>query len=290
MGPAPAVRRNAAVAVLLASLGASSCASVGGAAVSGLAESLSAAILDAADPGIVQDGVPAYLLLMDAAVRSAPDNERGLAAAAQLYALYGIAFTTDPVRSAILTGKAREYGQRALCAADEAACGVDGLEYDGFVRAVDGLDEDSSAALYSYCIGSLAYIRAHSENWEALAKLPKIEHALAVLLRMPETANTGSVHTYLGVLNTLRPESLGGRPEEGRRHFERAIDLTGGRDLSAKVEFARNYARLVYDRELHDRLLNEVLAAPAQADGLTLLNTLAQADARQLLASADEYF
>jgi len=43
-----------------------------------------------------------------------------------------------------------------------------------------------------------------------------------------------------------------------------------------KVEYARRYARLVFDRPLHDRLLNEVLQAPASEPGLTLNNTLAQ--------------
>jgi hypothetical protein len=66
--------------------------------------------------------------------------------------------------------------------------------------------------------------------------------------------------------------------------------LSNGRDLSVKVEFARNYARLLYDRGLHDRLLNEVLETDPHEPGLTLMNTLAQRDAAELLASADDYF
>ena len=91
-------------------------------------------------------------------------------------------------------------------------------------------------------------------------------------------------------MSTLRPEALGGKPEQGKAYFERAIELSGGRDLSAKVEYARSYARLVYDRELHDRLLNEVLQSPVRQEGLTLFNVLAQQEARQLLATADDYF
>ncbi len=44
--------------------------------------------------------------------------------------------------------------------------------------------------------------------------------------------------------------------------------MTDGRDLSAKVEYARGYAKLLYERELHDRLLNEVIAADAAQDDL----------------------
>jgi hypothetical protein len=41
---------------------------------------------------------------------------------------------------------------------------------------------------------------------------------------------------------------------------------------------------------LHDRLLNEVLAADPVKPGLTMLNTLAQREARELLASGADYF
>jgi hypothetical protein len=99
-----------------------------------------------------------------------------------------------------------------------------------------------------------------------------------------------SIATRLGVLETLLPAALGGRPEEGRRHFERAIELSGGRDLMAKVLLASEYARMAFDRELHDRLCREVLAASPEAPGLTLSNTLAQDRARRLLDSSDDYF
>ena len=44
------------------------------------------------------------------------------------------------------------------------------------------------------------------------------------------------------------------------------------------------------DRELHDSLLEDVLAADPQVHGLTLQNTYAQEQAEALLADADDYF
>jgi signal transduction histidine kinase len=46
----------------------------------------------------------------------------------------------------------------------------------------------------------------------------------------------------------------------------------------------------MFDRELHDRLLQEVMAADVQAPGLTLMNTVAKERAEQLLDSGDDYF
>ncbi len=57
-----------------------------------------------------------------------------------------------------------------------------------------------------------------------------------------------------------------------------------------KVMFADQYARLLFNRELHDELLNEVIAADPIAPGLTLINTVSQTRAHELLDTADEYF
>ena len=58
----------------------------------------------------------------------------------------------------------------------------------------------------------------------------------------------------------------------------------------AKVLYAQHYARLVFDRELHDTLLKEVLIEDSAAEGFTLINVLAKERAAQLLNSAGDYF
>lgn len=263
---------------------------VSGCGIGSLAENLAAAVRNQPDPQTVRDGAPAYLLLIDGFIEDDPDNVDLLRAGASLYGLYAAVFTQEPERAGRLGARAREYGERALCARQAFACGLANRSYAEFKEALAQLDEADVPALYTFAVAWLVWIRTHQDDWMAAADLPKVEAALECLVRLDETYEHGTAHLYLGILETLRPPALGGKPEEGRRHFKRAIELSGGRNLSAKVEFARSYARLVYDRELHDRLLREVLAADAKAPGLTLLNTLAQHQAQELLRSADDYF
>jgi hypothetical protein len=124
----------------------------------------------------------------------------------------------------------------------------------------------------------------------AVADKARVELMMQRVVELEEGYDRGSAHLYLGVLATLIPEALGGKPEEGRRHFERAAELSGGRNLMAPLLMASEYARAVYDRDLHDRLCREVLAAEPREPGLTLANVLAQATAETLLASSEEYF
>jgi hypothetical protein len=56
------------------------------------------------------------------------------------------------------------------------------------------------------------------------------------------------------------------------------------------VLMAKHYARTVYDRQLHDRLLLEVQAAKADYAGYTLSNTLAKLEAARLLAESADFF
>ncbi|MFT5929112.1 MAG: hypothetical protein ACI805_002241, partial [Candidatus Azotimanducaceae bacterium] len=63
-----------------------------------------------------------------------------------------------------------------------------------------------------------------------------------------------------------------------------------GKFLMTKVIYAQNYARLVFDKALHDRLLNEVLAADPIAPDMTLTNMVAREQAKALLADSDDYF
>ena len=252
-------------------------------------ETLSAAILNQSDPALVGSGMPAYLLILDGLISQHPENPGLLSAGAQLFALYGSRFATAE-HAVTLTDKARRYGQKALCLVHEPSCRWGTADYDGLVADLKNVDIKSIGPLYSYAVGWLSNLQATSSDWTAVAELPWVQAVLERTLELDESYEHGAVHGYLGILNSLRPPALGGQPEIARQHFERAIELSEGRDLSIKVEYARRYARLVFDQELHDRLLNEVLNAPVEAPGFTLFNVLAKQEAQMLLATSKEYF
>jgi hypothetical protein len=286
----PDYARARGLVVLCACLLQGGCASFVSSAAGRMADNLAAAVRNQDDPATVRDGAPAYMLLLDSFLEDSPDDPDLLTAAANLYASYGAVFADEPERAARLTERARRYATRAICISYRDACDWPELSFEQFAATLHGFKPRHADVIYSYAVSSMAWIRAHSDDWNALAELPQMEALLRRYLELGTGENEAQVYTYLGILGTLRPPALGGEPEQARAAFERAIELTNGRDLGAKVEFARGYARLLYDRELHDRLLNEVVSADPEAPGLTLTNVLAQRDAAGLLQSADDYF
>jgi len=266
------------------------CASVMATAGSGLAGNLNSAIMNQDDPELVRDGAPAYLLMLDSFVEGAPENAAVLSAAAELYSAYGVVFVDDPNRARKLTSRGQAYGQRAICASDERTCGIWDLPFEEFTIALQVVGRKHVAALYTFGLSWIAYIQAHSDDWAALARLPQARAVFQRIQVVDPGYQQANIEHFLAVLDTIRPPALGGDFESGLAHFRRAILLSDGLDLSIKVDFAKYYARTLYDRELHDEILTEVLEADPVQPGLTLFNTLAQDDARAMLESADDYF
>jgi hypothetical protein len=293
----PTLRRpmsRFAAATLLAA-GLAGCASLVSSAGDRLASQLGSAVLNSDDPATVRDGLPAYLLLIDGLVADDGQGDKGKAsllfAAAELNGAYAGNFTgTDRDRARRLAAKALAYAKRGTCAQDAVLCRALDQDISGFEAAVAAAPARDVAGLYALAAAWAGFLQANSDDWGAIADLPKVEALLVRVTAIEPGHARGMARVYLGVLNSLRPEAIGGKPELGRQHFEAAIAQSGGRNLYAKTLLAEYYARLVFDQELHDRLLVEVLAADPREPGFTLMNVLAQERAKALVESGKDYF
>jgi len=279
-----------ALLICVVAVSLSGCASLMSSAASGLADSISDSVLNQDDPETAKAALPTFMVLIDGFINDNPEDPEILASGATLYASYGAIFADDEVRASRLTTRARGYALKAMCVSYAPACSWPDNTYDEFVASLEGIGPKQSESLYTYGFASLAFLRAHSSDWNSLAELPQITELFNHYMNISGDEVNGAVYTYMGILLTLRPPALGGEPEKAREYFEKSIALTDGKDLSAKVEFARGYAKLLYERELHDRLLNEVMEADPYQDGFTLSNVLAKEQAAVLLAEADDYF
>lgn len=269
---------------------ATGCSSLMSSATTGLADSLTGAILNQNDPETVRQGAPAYLLLIDGLIADSPENTDLLLAGAKLYSSYAGAFVDDPERAARLAEKGRDYGWRAVCSSYRPACGIWSAPYDEFESVVSGMSSKELPVLFGAGAAWATWITANTSDWAAVADKARVDFMMQRVVELDPSYEDGAAYMYLGVLATILPEAMGGKPEEGRAAFERAIALSDGRNLMAKVLLAEKYAKLVFDQELYDRVCREVIEADPEVPGLTLINSLAQERARVLLADSDDYF
>ncbi len=275
--------------LLMASLlGLGGCSSLMSGVTSGMAADLSDTIINSADVETVREGVPAYLLLVDSFLLGSPDNVDLLLAAATLNGAFTVFVDGD--RAKVMTQKSLGYARHAGCLSTRTLCDLEVLAFDEFEARVARLKADDVEPAYVLGVAWTGWIQAHSDDWVAIGQLGRVKSLLGRVVELNENWENGGAHLYLGGLETLLPASMGGRPEKGREHFERSLALSDGKYLMTRVVYAEQYARLVFDKALHDRLLTEVLEADPVVEGMTLPNKIAQARARELLADSDEYF
>lgn len=273
------------VAVLL-----TACGSVVHRATRQFADNLTTAILNQDDPATVHDGVPSYLLLVDGIIDSDPNSADALLAGAKLYGAYAGGFVDNPVRAQHMAERAYGYAKRALCLREKELCQALDAPFDAFQIALDKSNRGDVETIYGFASAWAGRIQVNTGDWNAIADLPKLQALLMRLVSIDPQYDNGGAYLYLGVINSIRPASLGGKPEEGKANFEKALELSHGKNQMVRVLYAQFYARLVFDQQLHDRLLNEVLAADPVVPKLTLINMLAKTKAKALLESGKDYF
>jgi len=259
-------------------------------AKSDFSEDLSSTILEFDDPETIRKAIPTILIVLSSMIKSDPDNASLLESGAQLYGAYAAGFAETAESKRALANRAFDYSSRAICIRDSNMCDAKSISYFEFEQKLAGLEKPNAESMFIFVSSWAGVIEANSADWNAIAELPKVKAGLQCVLDTDETVSNGNAHLYMAVMESLLPPALGGKPELAKKHFDRAIELSHGENLMAKVLYAEKYARLLFDRELHDKLLREVLAADVGNKKQTLINALAKQKAVVLLDSADDFF
>jgi len=255
-----------------------------------MADNLNTAILNQNDLETVRQGAPAYLIMIDSFIEGAPDDTNLLVTGSRLYSAYSGAFVSDPERARLMSEKALYYAHRAVCIERQDLCDLRTQPFKEFEATLPEIDESDLDVIYPWAVALAGWIQARSDDWNAIADIPRVKSVMQRIVEIDTGYDRGGAQLYLGVLNSLLPPAMGGKPETAKEHFEQALKLSEGKNLMVKTLYAQYYARITFNQELHDRLLKEVLESPVNIPGLTLINTLAQEQARQLLAESPDYF
>lgn len=254
------------------------------------AEDLSATILGHDDPATIEMAIPAYLVLISSMIRGDEDNVGLLVSGSRLYGAYASVFVAETNRKVALASRAYTYAQRAVCLQLEEACNARTVAYREYVQILKQFTKDDANVLFSYGAAWAGLVQAKQSDWNLVAELPKVKATIRKVLELDETISNGDAHLYMAVLESLLPPTMGGKTELAKAHFERALEISGRTNLMAMLLYAEKYARLVFDRDLHDNLLNELINVNTGQSDMALIDVIAKSKAKKLLADSDNYF
>lgn len=272
-------------------LTSTSCSYLTSSATDDFGRNLKTAMLNHNDPQTVVEAIPAYLMLQESLLVNDPDNEDLLFSTANLYSSYNtLAGDLNITRKQRLSQKSLNLALRGVCIHKQNFCQLNEKKFDNFTQIIDQSDSNDLGALYGLGASWTNWIQSNRSDWNAIAQLAQVKYLMNHVINVKDSYKKGEAYLYLGVMESVVPPALGGKPNVAKHHFEKALQLSSNKNLMVYVLYAKHYARMMFKRELHDKLLNTVINTQADQQGFTLSNTLAQQQAKKLLQSANDYF
>lgn len=265
------------------------------------------------DPDTAEEAIPAALQQMEGLMYLLPDDGTLMASASRTYGSFGYGFLEDRMEQAEFDGADEEviehWRTRSSLAYErgrEIAIGwLDRRHPEGggiLAMQAQGLEaftahiarfssEEEATILFWAAYNWARYISLHRDDMNAIADVAFVS-AIAdrVYAIAPSYFDHAPVALRAGLM-AAAPPALGGRPADAKVELDRAIELTGRRNLLFLVTEARLIAIPLQDRALYQSLLEEVVnfdvnSYPEQR----LPNTLAQRRARRYLQEIDNFF
>jgi hypothetical protein len=224
-------------------------------------------------------------------IQAWPDNERLLIAGAQSYSSFASLFVEDQEKeyANLLYARGRQYALRSL----EIRGFKKPLQrpFDDFKEGLKSLGKKDVPYLFWSATSWANWIRLNLDSMEAVSQLPRVESMMKRTLDLDEGFYHGSPHLFMGIWYASRPKIAGGDLKKSQKHFLKAMDLGQGKFLMAYVYYANHYARKMMDKNLFTSTLQKVLETPSDTSPeLTLLNSVAKRQAKELLSHVEEYF
>jgi predicted anti-sigma-YlaC factor YlaD len=256
------------------------------------------------DPDLVRAAVPFSLKLVESLLAETPRHEGLLLAAASGFTEFAYAFVQqdseeaedkDLAAAEALRGRARRLYLRAR------DYGLRGLEvrHRGFGGALRGEPQRTVRLatvkdvplLYWTGTAWAAAISDSKDNPDLIADLPVVEAMMERALELDEQFGDGALHCFFIAYEMSRPAGAGDAAERARRHFDRAIALSGGRMAAPWVAWAEEVCVQKQDLKGFRAALEKALAVdPDAKPEWRLVNLVMQRRAKWLLGRADQLF
>ena len=244
------------------------------------------------DLQLAHESLGSNLKLIEAMIKSDPENERFLLFAAQGYNSYALAFCEDDSveRARVFYLRAKEYGMRILVKNEKFKKAMNG-DITAFREAVKTFSKDDVPALFWTAFSWGSYINITRTDVAGLADLSKVQALIEFVAEKDPAFYHGGAYLFLGVIEGTTPRSIGGNPDKAKEYFEKALAINGGKFLMTQLYYARVYAVNTQDQPLFESLLKQVEDAPIDdVPEIRLANVIAKQKARRLLAQENELF
>jgi hypothetical protein len=251
-----------------------------------------AAFNEESDIQLAHEALGSNLKLIEAMIKSDPENEHFLIFAAQGYNSYALAFCEDDSveRARVFYLRAKEYGMRVLNKNKKFREAMNG-DIEKFREAVKTFDKDDVPAIFWTAFSWGSYVNITRTDIAGLADLSKVQALIEFVAEKDPSFYYGGAYLFLGVIEGTTPKTLGGNPDKAKEYFDKCMAINGGKFLMTQLYYAKAYAVTTLDQPLFESLLKQIEDASVDdVPEIRLANVVAKQKARKLLTQAGDLF
>lgn len=252
------------------------------------------------DPELIKEAFPFGLKTMEGLLEVTPKHKGLLLSAASGFTSYAYLLQQEAdeidyddykaaqrlrARATKLYQRGRDYALRGLSLKNEAFT-EDLLADPEATLATTGKKDIS----FLYWAGAAwaGALTADKNDTELIATLPIAGSLVARVLELDETFDDGAGHEFMVSYEAARP---GGDLEKSRWHYQRALEISGGKRASLYLALAEGPSVQEQNLEEFKSLINAALSVDADAiPELRLVNTLAHQRAKMLMSRLPDLF
>ena len=257
-----------------------------------LFQNFASSMFEECDTELAKASIPASLKLMEGLLKNDPGNREILTTLAIGFAGYALLFVgeQEPERASELYLRAERYALSPL--------GATGREFqenpkssEEAKRVLDSIDLDHFEPFFWATVSLTGWMNLNLDKPAALAEFGFVERCLRRLVDLCPDYWYGLPHVLVGVSLSVQPSTLGGKADDARTHFEKALQAGDRKFFLTQYYMARYYAVQTQDKKLFFSLLHEVISGnPEDLRDFCLINRVMQQKAEELERRADELF
>lgn len=252
------------------------------------------------DPQLIKEALPFGLKTNESLLEVSPGHDGLLEATATGFLAYALLIKEDADRVEVdnlrAARKLKTRASKLFIRGRDYALSALELRYPGFTEGLKA-DRDATLArtnakdapfLYLAGAGWAAALGADTGNLGLVADFPTAGALVARVLEVDETFNLGSAHEFMVSFEAARP---GGGIDAARKHYERALELSGGKRASVHLALAEAVSVEEQDVKEFRAMLKAARAVDIEkAPNDRLLNAVAQDRAEWLNTRIPDLF
>lgn len=257
-------------------------------------DGLSKSLYRQKDIKLIEDGAPAFLLLIEGLITTYPDNKDMLLAGIQTFSAYSQAFVKDNNRYKIFQNKTKEWAIQLLRTyplykSYEKLTDKEKKDI-AFKRFLNSLNKKDVKYVFWAANAWIMWIISNLDDMMALLELAEVKEIIGRIKNIDGSFYYGAPYLFYGVYYSAFPEDFGGDLKKAKDEFNKALSLSKEEFLTTKLFYALFYLKAIKDKNSFIKTLEEIISVDIDKYPDTrLLNLVVQNQARTILQNVNNY-